>query len=406
MKKITLQFIKILLVIVILPAQVLAISQEQKNIYSSGVPYFDHDDTRCITGAGANPVGGAPTQNLQEFVDKYGQFAYEESLTSGIPYDFTLAQAMVESGYGESRLTTEANNFFGIKAGSSWTGATITMSTREEGPNGSYYVDAVFRAYASPTEGFIDHSRLFIENSRYAEALKYPNDPYKFLEEIWKAGYATDSNYVTIVGGVLDSTQEYIAENKDWPPSSEITYNIDPTTGNPAISIGGGTSGTGCSSSSSASGSLANVIEIAEQELAKNPVEYDENVDKYTTGIDEAWCADFVSWVFKQAGIPFSGGASGGWRYPAVLGLQAMFRNTAGYEFFDVGTKPPMPGDVAFYIGAQTPDGGSTRHTNIVISVQGGTMTTIGGNEGDKVTKSTKDIQLGSESLVGFGRKL
>ncbi len=150
--------------------------------------------------------------------------------------------------------------------------------------------------------------------------------------------------------------------------------------------------------------STSSVVEIANQELNKGPVEYDDNVLKYSNGKREAWCADFVSWVHKEAGEPFTGGDSGGWRIASVLSLQSFYKNTTGYEYFAVGEKTPQPGDVAFYIGSQTPDGGSTGHTNIVVSVSGDSMTTIGGNEGNKVKKSNRKILFGSQSLVGFGR--
>lgn len=148
---------------------------------------------------------------------------------------------------------------------------------------------------------------------------------------------------------------------------------------------------------------LGGVIQIAEAELAKNVVEYDSNVLKYSDGNREPWCADFVSWVFKEAGVPFTGGLSGGWRIPSVLSMQSWFKTNATY--FNVGDQTPRPGDVAFYIGSQTPDGGSQSHVNIVIEVNGDTMTTIGGNEGDRVTKSVKSIRLDEQGLVGFGRK-
>lgn len=156
----------------------------------------------------------------------------------------------------------------------------------------------------------------------------------------------------------------------------------------------------------SSSGSV--IVDVAKAELAKGVMEWDANVLKYTDGQQWRWCASFVSWVFKEAGEPFSGGISGGWMRPGVSDMQAMFQNTGGLEYFAVGTKAPQLGDVAFYIGAQTPDSGSTSHVNIVIEVneQEGTMVTIGGNESNRVKQSTRPIELGALSLVGFGRVL
>lgn len=151
-------------------------------------------------------------------------------------------------------------------------------------------------------------------------------------------------------------------------------------------------------------GGNGDIVATAEAEVAKNVREYDANVLKYTTGRREAWCADFVSWVYKEAGTPMDKGPykDNPWQHPSVLEMQSYFK--ANHTYFPVGSQTPQPGDVAFYIGGQTPDGGSTRHVNIVHSVQGDTMTTIGGNESNQVKKSTRKIKLGASSLVGFGR--
>ena len=89
--------------------------------------------------------------------------------------------------------------------------------------------------------------------------------------------------------------------------------------------------------------------------------------------------------------------------------MQQWFRSHPNKaEYFDVGKKIPQPGDVAFYIGAQTPDRDSGQHVNIVISVnvEANTMVTIGGNESNGVRQSTRNIKLGDQNLVGFGRRL
>lgn len=166
-----------------------------------------------------------------------------------------------------------------------------------------------------------------------------------------------------------------------------------------SISSGGNSS---CSGSSASGGSIA---EVAERELKKNggTPEYGGSIKEYTLGREEAWCADFVSWVYKESGQPFTDGPyGGGWQHPSVSNLQDWFKEK--HTYIPVGTQPPQVGDVAFYIGAQTPDGGSSSHVNLVIAVNGDSMSTIGGNEGDTIKKSERKIALGENSLVGFGR--
>lgn len=163
-------------------------------------------------------------------------------------------------------------------------------------------------------------------------------------------------------------------------------------------SVSGGTDNCGQSTSG------GDVVEVAKREYQNNKGkrEYEGSIKHYTTGREEPWCADFVSWVYKSAGKPFTGGGAGGWQYPAVVTLKDYFDNK--HEFFKPGEKEPQPGDVAFYIGAETPDGGSAQHVNIVIEVNGNKMTTIGGNESDQIMRSEREIKLGSQSLAGFGR--
>lgn len=362
----------------------------------------------CIDsgGSGVSVTPGSVTGTVSSFVDLYGQYAFNVGKHYGIPYEAILGQAGLESGWGKSRLTTEAFNFFGIKAGSSWTGPTITMRTAEQRPDGSvYYIDAKFRRYANAEAGFTGYAEFIHANSRYKTALNYPNDPFKYIEEIKAAGYATDVKYVAKVSSIIATIQKYIADKGLFPPSSAVVPDATPPSGEASSSAA--TPPLVCNTPIS-SANTNDVVRIAEEELARHPIEYDATVLSYSDGVREAWCADFVSYVFNKAGSPFTGGSSGGWRIAAVLSMQAWFRNSSnGSLYFAVGSQLPQPGDVAFYIGAQTPDGGSTRHVNIVVSVdaKNGTMVTIGGNESNTVRKQTREIKLDASGLVGFGRK-
>lgn len=169
----------------------------------------------------------------------------------------------------------------------------------------------------------------------------------------------------------------------------------------------GGGSGISVQASISCSGSNASggsIVSVAEREYNENKgiIEFGGDIKQYTTEREEHWCADFVSWVYKDAGTPFTDGGAGGWQHPGVLELQSWFKEK--HTYFKVGSQPPQPGDVAFYIGSQTPDPSNGEHVNIVVAVNGDTMTTIGGNESDQVKKGTRQIKLGSSNLVGFGR--
>ncbi len=391
------------------PCTSTGLTEAQRQQYSdANVLLFDQTQNSCLSTCSTNTIAvpGAVTGTVSSFVDAYGQYAFDIGKQSGIPYDAILGQAALESGWGKSSLTTEAYNFFGIKVGSSWTGPTITMKTAEQKPDGTvYYVDAAFRRYANAGQGFADYATVIHSASRYAPALTYPNDPFKYIQAVAAGGWASDISYASKVSTAIATVQKYIADKNLFPPSSQVV----PAAGNQTFSATSTAStSSACQAANTASGAVAQVVQAAQTELSKKPVEYDQNVLAYTTGRQEAWCADFVSWVFKQGGMPFTGGGAGGWQIPGVLSMQAWFKNgTAGSSYFAVGQNTPRAGDVAFYIGAQTPDGGSTQHVDLVISVDtaSNTMVTIGGNESNAVRMSTRQITLGVSSLTGFGRR-
>lgn len=129
------------------------------------------------------------------FINQIVPLAQFDMQKTGVLASLTIAQAILESGWGESELTLKANNLFGIKAIASWKGATYTRETREYVNNEPYTVTADFKAYNSWNESISDHSAL-LQNARYSKVLEATN--YKVAcEEVYKAGYATDPNYPT-----------------------------------------------------------------------------------------------------------------------------------------------------------------------------------------------------------------
>lgn len=89
----------------------------------------------------------------EEYVNKFKNIAVEEKFRSGIPASITLAQGILESGSGNSRLTMEGNNHFGIKCKGSWTGKTILQDDDEK--------QECFRAYDSAWQSYHDHSDFY-----------------------------------------------------------------------------------------------------------------------------------------------------------------------------------------------------------------------------------------------------
>lgn len=172
------------------------------------------------------------TKNLEEFINRYGQMAFNVGKQYGIPYEAIIAQAALESGYGGSKLTTEANNFFGIKAGTSWNGPVWTGNTREEtSSGGSYQITDSFRVYSSPEEGFRGYADFIHTNSRYRNALNFPGNPYQYIVEIRNAGYATDNEYIRSNWQLIAQVEQYIQTSSMFPPSSQVKHDSLPPGG-------------------------------------------------------------------------------------------------------------------------------------------------------------------------------
>ncbi|MBI1667486.1 glycoside hydrolase family 73 protein [Capnocytophaga periodontitidis] len=166
----------------------------------------------------------------KEFIKQYKPFALESEKKTGISHLFILAQAALESGWGERGV---GNNFFGIKVPKNLVSNTpkekkqllfttevlnsptpnpqqfpkiISISKRTDG-KWLYCVQDWFRKYDTPEECFTDHAQFFFRNKRYAKALLVKADPYKFADEVAKAGYATATNYAKILKDVIKTIE-------------------------------------------------------------------------------------------------------------------------------------------------------------------------------------------------------
>ena len=133
-------------------------------------------------------------RKIQDYVDTYKQIAVEEMYLMGIPASITLAQGLLETNFGDSKLAREANNHFGIKCKTYWKGDT-------------YYTDddtinECFRKYPSSYDSYIDHS-MFL---RFHHAHKYDKlfllqqtDYIGWANGLQQLGYATNQKYAEIL---------------------------------------------------------------------------------------------------------------------------------------------------------------------------------------------------------------
>ena len=163
--------------------------------------------------------GDAPSTTApKQFVQKLWTDAKSAEHVSGIPAQFMLGQAALESGWGKREIKmadgSTSHNLFGIKAGGNWQGKVAESVTTE-------YVNGVakksverFRAYDSYAEAFQDYAKLVGNNPRYAGVMRSINqgaDPQSFAASLQRAGYATDPNYADKLGKTIATTLRVVA---------------------------------------------------------------------------------------------------------------------------------------------------------------------------------------------------
>lgn len=150
------------------------------------------------------------------FINKIAPLAQSDMLKTNVLASLTIAQAILESAWGESELAVNANNLFGIKASADWEGAKYTRETREYINNEATTITADFKAYNTLQESISDHSAL-LQKERYTKVLQATD--YKVAcQEVYNAGYATDPNYPT---KLIDLIEQYDLHRFDKSTTSE-----------------------------------------------------------------------------------------------------------------------------------------------------------------------------------------
>ncbi len=229
-----------------------------------------------------------------------------------------------------------------------------------------------------------------------------------------RAEYGSELNSNNIVAAIeayappsANNTAQYIQNIQTW-----MTQLINYTTSSSSSSSNSGSSTSSSSSSQCSSGAIScntnnqssssttsqtgtatqnqysmisqRVVCIAQQQLGiwqsqsgypwKGPNTYSETgYLQYSQGRKEEWCADFVSWVFNQAGYPLAPDPN--WDIPGVLGVQAIGQENGNFSFTNAKNFIPQPGDIAIH------NANGEQHTNIVVGVSGQKVTMIGGDQ-------------------------
>lgn len=282
----------------------------------------------------------------------------------------------------------------GIKA----TGGNILGGTSSEPDRYSRIVTAVTNkdTTASDVLYAYTHYSEYPGNNWWAQQNEIDGEDAYYNKMIGQLnGFINDYSRAATVIGTPEKEQQVGLKD-----TSKLTYSGEGVAA--AVSSGTASAGSVCPTQQNSNA----VVAIAEAEFVAGASESDETYLKYTEGNEEAWCGWFMSWVFREAGDPFSGGeGEDGYAYRSVSAIRAMAEENNWYhdksEVTD-GSFTPQPGDIAIYTEGSEP---YPEHVNIVISYSASTQTyiAIGGNEGNAVQKN--EHQISSSALSGFMRK-
>ena len=159
-----------------------------------------------MPSAAADSFAALPA-HARAFIDRIGAPARAAARASGVPAELIIAQAALETGWGQRRIPAadgrDSHNLFGIKAGAEWNGAVTEVRTHEYIDGKRQVQTARFRVYPSYEQAFTDYARLIARSPRYAAVRSAP-DAHAAARALQQGGYATDPAYADKLGAILD----------------------------------------------------------------------------------------------------------------------------------------------------------------------------------------------------------
>lgn len=310
----------------------------------------------------------------QEFIDQIAVYVKKYAAIFGIcVHSPIIAQAILESGWGKSKLAATYHNYFGLKCGTKWTGKSVNMNTQEEYEPGTLTtISDNFRIFDSMEEGVKGYFE-FIQLSRY-QNLKGITDPKTYLETIKADGYATSSTYVQ---NNMNLVEQYELTKYDNEKGDNMSDRQKP--GNWLAQYEG-------------------IAEGSEQHKAILKVFNDSGLcTRYKMTVNDAWCATSVSAAFIAVGLSNI--------FPCVECSCENMINLAISAGIWVENDAYVPdiGDVILYdwddngVGDCT---GWSDHVGIVVSCDGSTIRVIEGNKSNTV--GYRDIAVNGKHIRGF----
>ncbi len=188
------------------PVQAMALQLEQARGLPLGTPAGQPMPLSPSTAPVA-PASGEVPAHVGDFVQRLLPHARSASEASGIPAHFMVGQAALETGWGRQAIRgadgSDSHNLFGIKAGGSWKGRTVDITTTEYVGGKPVKMVDTFRAYDSYADAFRDYANLLSGNARYQNVIAQGGDAAGFALGLQQAGYATDPAYARKLTGAI-----------------------------------------------------------------------------------------------------------------------------------------------------------------------------------------------------------
>jgi len=156
----------------------------------------------------SNALSAQINEKIWNYILQYRDIAISEMNRAGIPASITLAQGLLESGIGESRLAVEGNNHFGIKC-HDWKGPSVNHT--DDAPN------ECFRKYNNAYESYLDHSDFLTGRKRYQVLFTYDREDYKrWAKGLKRCGYATNPKYADLLIQKIELYYLHIFDKPNW----------------------------------------------------------------------------------------------------------------------------------------------------------------------------------------------
>ena len=314
----------------------------------------------------------------EEFIEAVAEYVIKYAPQYGILVNSPIiAQTILESNWGDSKLSAQYHNYFGLKTGSNWTGKAVNLKTSEEYTPGVHtQIRDDFRVYDSMEDGIKGYFD-FIQYPRYKN-LKGITDPQDYLETIREDGYATSYSYVQNNMALIKQYNLTKYDEVETMPSNTVTAETILNTMRSWIGL------------DRATGTHHVIIDTYNS--------YTPRARGYKVTYQDEYCDTTVSAAFiKNNAVSLIGGTECG-----VEEHIKIFK-AAGIWIED-GSITPKVGDIITYNwdDSTQPNDGYADHIGIVEKVNGSTITVIEGNMSGKVGR--RNISVGWGYIRGYAR--